>query len=77
MKASLCTQQNYINAIGEQFNFLDNLDYMYKDSSSESETPGPFSRSFQVLDQNEDQETEEREEDRDRYIRMLEPVKYM
>ena len=30
---------------------------MYEQSSSESETPGPFSRSFQVLDQ----EVEERE----------------
>ena len=53
--------QSYINA---QFNFLDNLEYMYEQSSSESETPGPFSRSFQVLEQ--DQELEEREEDRDR-----------
>lgn len=54
--------QSYINAVGEQFNFLDNFEYMYEQSSSESETPGPFSRSFQVLDQ----EAEEREEDRDR-----------
>ncbi len=49
--------QSYIN---QQFNFLDNFEYMYEQSSSESEMPGPFSRSFQALD-------EEREEDRDRW----------
>ena len=36
--------QVYITAVGDEFNFLD-----FYDSSSESETPGPFSRSFQAL----------------------------
>lgn len=49
----------YITAdnVGEEFNFLDNLEYIY--SGSESETPGPFSRSYQALDT----ELEEREDD--------------
>lgn len=42
-------KQVLISAVGQEFNFLDEFEYKY-DSSSESETPGPFSRSFQALD---------------------------
>ena len=55
----------YITAenVGEEFNFLNDLEYMYDhdQSGSESETPGPFSRSYQALDT----ELEEREDDRE------------
>ena len=40
----------YISAVGDEFNFLNNLEYIYDHSGSESETPGPFSRSYQALD---------------------------
>ena len=49
----------YIAAVGDEFNFLNNLEYIYDHSGSESETPGPFSRSYQALDA----ELEEREDD--------------
>lgn len=39
-----------ISAVGDEFNFLNNLEYIYDHSGSESETPGPFSRSYQALD---------------------------
>ena len=42
--------QVYISAVGDEFNFLNNLEYIYDHSGSESETPGPFSRSYQALD---------------------------
>ena len=55
-----------ISAVGQEFNFLDNFEYMY-DSSSESETPGPFTWSFQALntEYREDEKEEEREEERE------------
>ena len=55
----------YITAenVGEEFNFLNDFEYIYDHdhSGSESETPGPFSRSYQALDA----ELEEREDDRE------------
>ena len=55
-----------ISAVGQEFNFLDNFEYMY-DSSSESETPGPFTMSFQALniEYQEDEKEEEKEEERE------------
>ena len=51
LKIDLCTLQVFISAVGDEFNFLNNLEYIYSDhSGSESETPGPFSRSYQALD---------------------------
>ena len=41
--------QAYITAVGHEFRFLDNFDYVYE-SESEPGTPGPFTRSFQALD---------------------------
>lgn len=52
--------QVYITAVGNEFDFLNEFEYKYEQSSSEGETPGPFTRSFQALDA----ELEEREEDR-------------
>ena len=57
----LSSQPEAQSLISVEFNFLDNMEYMY-DSSSESETqPGPFSRPGEEAEQEEEEEEEEEE----------------
>lgn len=49
--------QELISAVGDEFNFLKEYEFVY-DSSSESEQPGPFSRSFQALDNDREDDME-------------------
>ena len=57
----LASQPEAQSLISVEFNFLDNMEYIY-DSSSESETPpGPFSRPGEEEELEEEEEEEEEE----------------
>ena len=49
--------QELISAVGDEFNFLKEYEYVY-DSSGESEQPGPFSRSIPALDNDREDDME-------------------
>ena len=56
----LSSQPEAQSLIADEFNFLDNMEYIY-DSSSESEAaPGPFSRPGEKGEVGEEEEEEER-----------------
>ena len=60
----LSSQPEAQSLIADEFNFLDDMEYIY-DSSSESETPpGPFSRPGEEGEVGEEEEEEEDDEER-------------
>ena len=60
LPGDLSSQPEAQSLIADEFNFLDNMEYIY-DSSSESETPpGPFSRPGEEGEVGEEEEEEER-----------------
>ena len=61
VQGDLASQPEAQSLISVEFNFLDNMEYIY-DSSSESEAlPGPFSRREGVEGAEEEEEEEEEE----------------
>ena len=62
MTGDLSSQPEAQSLIAVEFNFLDDMEYIY-DSSSESEIlPGPFSRPGEEGEVGEEEEEEEEEE---------------